>query len=438
MKIYRLFEAQGRPAAFKTFGSILRDIDNTLNDKFVTDRDLVLAKRQLLHAGSQDPHLAGSWDQAYDLANKVDWDKAVEEWRQRYTKVVEANTRGSTQKEKQAYKDIRDLFDQTVGKINNFIQSKKEAKAKAYYETEFAPDNKSQLYYFCSDIKDMTSIMYTNTIWATQKDSSTGEKWFICLTSSPTNHPTRKSNRWPCGLILDTQKLVSRVFDSKFDIIPNFDWKEQTNPPVAGVGKLNGTVFFMDESNNTLAKRKASYFYIEFLNCGRIPLTDEMYEIWNSWYSKNESNYIRGDEKMISADDPAYFLTFKSGPYVKKAPKLKDLPWKLQQYIYEESVFNEKESRVTHVINDLNISGLVKGFTFNIACKPFIDANIPFGTSFDEACSKLGINPEVINALPFTKNQFQIFLNFVQDYIINSDYQIAYYEAPVPLKWSEN
>lgn len=29
---------------------------------------------------------------------------------------------------------------------------------------------------------------------------------------------------------------------------------------------------------------------------------------------------------MISADDPAYFLTFKSGPYVKKAPKLKDLP----------------------------------------------------------------------------------------------------------------
>ena len=59
MKIYRLFEAQGRPAAFKTFGSILRDIENTLNDKFVTDRDLVLVKRQLLHVGSQDPHLAG-------------------------------------------------------------------------------------------------------------------------------------------------------------------------------------------------------------------------------------------------------------------------------------------------------------------------------------------------------------------------------------------
>ena len=140
---------------------------------------------------------------------------------------------------------------------------------------------------------------------------------------------------------------------------------------------------------------------------------------------------------MIKADDPIQFITFKDENgkrLVGRAPKLKDLPEKLQRYIFEESVFDEKESRITGVTRALDISGLVKGFIFNVACKPFIDANIPLGTSFNKACSMLGINREVSKALPFAQDQFQTFLVFIQKYIINSNYQVAYYEAPVPLK----
>ena len=437
MKIYRLSEVLWIPPAFANYADTIRYIDNKLNAQYVAKEDLLAAKKHLLNIGKQNPQLNVDWEQAYNLSNKADWDKAVEDWLNRFNEIIASAV---NQDVKNIYIRVRRSFNNTVDKINDTITT--DQQANMYYETEFAPYGKSQLYYFCKNIAALTSIMDTHRILATKKDSGTDAESFICLTSSQTNHPTRRPNKWPCGVILDTQKLVSKIFGSEFKIIPNFDWKGQTNPYVASAGKLNATVFFVDESDNKLAKREASYFYIEFLNCGRIPLTTEMYEIWDDWFIRNGRDYdVGANTSMIKADDPIQFITFKDENgkrLVGRAPKLKDLPEKLQRYIFEESVFDEKESRITGVTRALDISGLVKGFIFNVACKPFIDANIPLGTSFTKACSMLGINREVSKALPFAQEQFQTFLVFIQKYIINSNYQVAYYEAPVPLKWSEN
>ena len=258
-----------------------------------------------------------------------------------------------------SYDSLMDIYDLRKQAISNSYKAKNDwikQRNKEFNRQAKTIQSTKELYYFVESFDAINTILNSEgtaaTIKATQQDSGKNpDTEFISLTSNSYNHPTRKPHAWGCGLILEPNEILKAIYKdetSKMSFVASYNWLDK-NPDIliAKIGKLHKEYKIIGSDFSSVS-RTVSYYYVEFLNCGIIPIPEKIYTEILALADKLNIVGTKTDSRQW--DEAEYYYCYNNGVNRSNSQlNFSALSEQVQEWIKKQSVFNENESRIHRV-----------------------------------------------------------------------------------------